>query len=157
VNPIGQKKLTNICMGKLFLIMTEIFLDTSFAIALSSVTDQNHVRAVQLANQIETDKTRLVTTQAILLEIGNALSKQRHRVAAIQLLESLETDPSVEVVLFTNSLYKLAFNLFKQREDKEWGLVDCISFIVMQDRGITDALTADTHFQQAGFRALLRD
>ncbi|MFM5956954.1 MAG: PIN domain-containing protein, partial [Dolichospermum sp.] len=43
-----------------------------------------------------------------------------------------------------------------QREDKEWGLVDCISFIVMQDRGITDALTADTHFQQAGFRALLR-
>jgi uncharacterized protein len=137
--------------------MTEIFLDTSFAIALSSVTDQNHVRAVQLANQIETDKTCLVTTQAILLEIGNALSKQRHRVAAIQLLESLETDPSVEVVLFTNSLYKLAFNLFKQREDKEWGLVDCISFIVMQDRGITDALTADTHFQQAGFRALLRD
>jgi uncharacterized protein len=137
--------------------MTEIFLDTSFSIALSSVTDRNHVRAVQLANQIETDKTRLVTTQAILLEIGNALSNQRHRVAAIQLLESLETDPSVEVVLFTNSLYKLAFNLFKQREDKEWGLVECISFIVMQDRGITDALTADTHFQQAGFRALLRD
>jgi uncharacterized protein len=137
--------------------MTEIFLDTSFSIALSSVTDRNHVRAVQLANQIETDKTRLVTTQAILLEIGNALSNQRHRVAAIQLLESLETDPSVEVVLFTNSLSKLAFNLFKQREDKEWGLVECISFIVMQDRGITDALTADTHFQQAGFRALLRD
>jgi len=136
--------------------MTEVFLDTSFAIALSSVTDQNHVRAVQLANQIETNKTCLVTTQAILLEIGNALSKQRHRAAAIQLLESLETDPSVEVVLFTNSLYKLAFNLFKQREDKEWGLVDCISFIVMQDRGIIDALTADTHFQQAGFRALLR-
>ncbi len=156
-NPIGRRKLTNICMGKLFPTMTEVFLDTSFAIALSSVTDQNHVRAVQLANQIETNKTRLVTTQAILLEIGNALSKQRHRAAAIQLLESLETDPSVEVVLLTNSLYKLAFNLFKQREDKEWGLVDCISFIVMQDRGITDALTADTHFQQAGFRALLRD
>ncbi|MFM6025600.1 MAG: type II toxin-antitoxin system VapC family toxin, partial [Dolichospermum sp.] len=74
----------------------------------------------------------------------------------IQLLESLETDPSVEVVLLSNSLYKLAFNLFKQREDKEWGLVDCISFIVMQDRGISDALTTDIHFQQAGFRALLR-
>jgi predicted nucleic acid-binding protein len=92
-----------------------------------------------------------------LLEIGNALSKQRYRAAAIQLLESLETDPSVEVVLLTDSLYRLAFNLFKQRGDKEWGLVDCISFIVMQDRGIIDALTADTHFQQAGFRALLKD
>ncbi|MCA2710560.1 MAG: type II toxin-antitoxin system VapC family toxin [Microcystis sp. M015S2] len=137
--------------------MTEVFLDTSFAIALSSVTDRNHLRAVQLANQIETNKTRLVTTQAILLEIGNALSKQRYRAAAIQLLESLEIDPSVQVILLTNSLYRLAFNLFKQREDKEWGLVDCMSFIVMQDRGITDALTADTHFQQAGFRALLKD
>jgi uncharacterized protein len=137
--------------------MTEVFLDTSFAIALSSVTDQNHVRAVKLASQIEINKTSLVTTQAVLLEIGNALSKQRYRVAAIQLLESLETDLSVEVILLTNSLYGLAFNLFKQRKDKEWGLVDCISFIVMQDRGITDALTADTHFQQAGFRALLRD
>jgi uncharacterized protein len=136
--------------------MNEVFLDTSFAIALSSVTDQNHARAVELANQIESNSIRLVTTQAILLEIGNALSKQKYRAAAIQLLESLEADPSVEVVLLTNSLYKLAFNLFKQREDKEWGLVDCISFIVMQDRGITDALTTDIHFQQAGFRALLR-
>ncbi|NJM64613.1 MAG: type II toxin-antitoxin system VapC family toxin [Acaryochloris sp. RU_4_1] len=137
--------------------MTEFFLDTSFAIALSSVTDQNHLQAVQLANQIETNKIPLVTTQAILLEIGNALSKQRYRAAAIELLESLETDSSVEIVIVTNSLYRLAFNLFKQREDKEWGLVDCISFIVMQDRGIIDALTADTHFQQAGFRALLRE
>jgi uncharacterized DUF497 family protein len=76
--------------------MTEFFLDTSFAIALSSVTDQNHVRAVKLANQIEADRTRLVTTQAILLEIGNSLSKQKYRAAAIQLLESLETDPSIE-------------------------------------------------------------
>jgi uncharacterized protein len=137
--------------------MNEVFLDTSFAIALSSATDQNHLQAVKLANQIESNKTRLVTTQAILLEIGNALSKQRYRAAAIELLASLETDPSIEVVMLTNSLYRSAFNLFKQRTDKEWGLVDCISFIVMQDRGITDALTADIHFQQAGFRALLRD
>lgn len=136
--------------------MTEVFLDTSFAIALSSVTDQNHLRAVELANQIETDRTRLVTTQAILLEIGNALSKQKFRAAAIELLDALATDPNVEVVPLTNSLYQVAFNLFKQREDKEWGLVDCISFVVMQERGITDALTADAHFQQAGFRALLK-
>jgi uncharacterized protein len=54
--------------------MAEVFLDTSFAIALSSVTDQNHVQAVKLANQIETDRTRMVTTQAILLEVGNSVS-----------------------------------------------------------------------------------
>lgn len=137
--------------------MIEVFLDTSFAIALSSITDQNHVKAVQIANQLEADKTRLVTTQAILLEIGNALSKQKYRTAAIQLLESLETDPNVEVVLLTYDLYKTAFDLYKQRKDKEWGLVDCISFIVMQNRGITNALTADSHFHQSGFRALLKD
>ena len=144
-------------MEKLFLWMIEVFLDTSFAIALSAVTDQNHLRAVQLADQFEANKTRLVTTQAILLEIGNALSKQRYRRAAIQILESLEADPNVEIVLLTKDLYRAAFNLFKQRKDKQWGLVDCISFIVMHNRGITDALTADVHFNQAGFRALLRN
>jgi uncharacterized protein len=137
--------------------MIEVFLDTSFAIALSSQTDRNHLQAVELAGQLELHKTRLVITQAILLEIGNALYKQRYRIAAIQLLESLETDRNVEIVLLTKDLYRQAFNLFKQRQDKEWGLVDCISFIVMQERGITDALTADAHFQQAGFRALLRN
>jgi uncharacterized protein len=66
VNLIGQKKLTNICMGKLFMIMTEVFLDTSFAIALSFVTDQNHARAIELANQIESNSTRLVITRKFL-------------------------------------------------------------------------------------------
>ena len=136
--------------------MVEVFLDTSFAIALSSVTDQNHLRAVELAQQLEAEETLLVTTQAILLEIGNALSKQRYRAAAIQLLESLEADPKVEIVPLTERLYGLGFKLFREREDKEWGLVDCISFIVMQERGITEALTADNHFQQSGFRALLK-
>ena len=137
--------------------MNEIFLDTSFTIALSAITDQNHARAVELAEQIEAQNSYLVTTQAILLEIGNALSKQRYRTAAIQLLESLESDPNVEIVPLTNELYDAAFQLFRSRQDKEWGLVDCILCIVMQNRGITDVLTADEHFNQMGFRALLRN
>ncbi|XGV96863.1 MAG: type II toxin-antitoxin system VapC family toxin [Leptolyngbya sp. BL-A-14] len=136
--------------------MTDVFLDTSFAIALSATTDQSHARAVDLANQIEKNGTRLVTTQAILLEIGNALSKQRYRIAAIQLLESLASDPNVEIVPLSNDLYHAAFNLFSDRLDKEWGLIDCISFVVMQERGIFEALTTDDHFNQAGFRALLK-
>jgi len=104
---------------------------------------------------LKKNQNRLVTTQAILLEIGNALSKKKYRLAAIQLLESLVADPNVEIIELTNQLYTEAFELFKNRRDKEWGLVDCISFIVMQNRGITDALTADRHFSQAGLRALL--
>ncbi len=92
--------------------MIEVFLDTSFAIALSSVTDRNHELAVKLANQLGTDGNRLVTTQAILLEIGNSLSKQKYRAAAIQLLESLETDPCVEVVLLTDNRYPFSAGRF---------------------------------------------
>jgi uncharacterized protein len=136
--------------------MAEVFLDTSFAIALSATTDQNHARAVNLADQIEKSGTRIVTTQTVLLEIGNALSKQRYRVAAIQLLESLVADPNVETVPLSNDLYDSAFNLFRNRIDKEWGLIDCVSFVVMQEQGIIEALTADEHFNQAGFRALLK-
>jgi uncharacterized protein len=137
--------------------MAEVFLDTSFTIALSSSSDQNYLRAVKLATQIKANKTRLLTTQAILLKIGNALSKQRYRVEAIQLLEALRNDPSIEIIQLTNQLFTSALDLFKERRDKEWGLVDCVSFVVMRDRGITEALTTDAHFQQAGFRALLRD
>jgi predicted nucleic acid-binding protein len=70
--------------------MNEVFLDTSFAIALSSITDQNHAMAVQLADQLQASQARLVTTQAILLEIGNSLSKSKYIMGAIQLLESLD-------------------------------------------------------------------
>jgi uncharacterized protein len=136
--------------------MSEVFLDTSFAIALSAVTDENHARAVQIAEQLESNNTRLVTTQAILLEIGNSLSKKRYRSAAIALLDSLASDPNVDIVLLTDALYVAAFGLFSSRTDKEWGLVDCVSFTVMHDRGITEALTADDHFNQAGFKALLK-
>lgn len=74
-------------MGKLFPIVNEVFLDTSFAIALSSITDQHHARAVQLAHQLKASQSRLVTTQAILLEIGNALSKSKYRMGAIQVFQ----------------------------------------------------------------------
>jgi uncharacterized protein len=133
-------------MERLSRKMSKVFLDTSFAIALSAVTAQHHGEAVQIADRIEANGTRLVTTQAILLEIGNALSKQRYRESAIQLLESLEADANVEIVELTTALYRSAFDLFRNRPDKEWGLVDCCSFVVMQTQGMTDALTADEHF-----------
>jgi uncharacterized protein len=137
--------------------MAEMFLDTAYAIALSSASDQFHNKAMQIAEELETKSIRLVTTQAILLEIGNALSKQRYRSAAINLLESLEADPTVEIVPMSDQLYTRAFRLFCDRSDKEWGLVDCVSCIVMQDRRIIEALTTDLHFQQMGFRVLLRN
>ena len=135
----------------------EVFLDTSYAIALSSPKDNLHEKAVRLANQIKFAGTGIVTTHAVMLEIGNSLSKQRYRRAAVGLLYALEVDSKVTIVNFSEELYVRAFKLYRERMDKEWGLVDCVSFIVMSERRITDALTTDKHFEQAGFRALLRE
>lgn len=135
----------------------EVFLDTAYAIALSSVQDQYHAVAVQLAAQLKAEGTRLITTRPILLEIGDALAKPRYRSAAVRLLRALEADAKVEIVPLSDELYQRALQLYSERPDKDWGLTDCISFVVMQARGVHEALTTDEHFQQAGFRVLLRD
>jgi len=135
----------------------EIFLDAAYAIALSVSNDQHHEQAMALRAELKLAPNRLVTTRAVLLEIGNALAKSRYRVAAIQLLASLEGDPNVDIIPMSEELYDRAIQLYKDRLDKEWGITDCVSFVVMQDRGLTSALTTDEPYQQAGFRALLRE
>jgi len=119
--------------------MSKVFLDTSYAVALSARTDENHERAAELAEQLEASNTYFVTTRAILLEIGNALSKVRHRGAAVRLLVALENDPKVEIVPASDELYQRALEIYRERSDKEWGLIDCMSFVVMSDQGLTEA------------------
>jgi predicted nucleic acid-binding protein len=135
----------------------DFFLDASYAIALSVISDSNHEKAVTLADELDSNSTRLVTTRAVILEIGNALSKQRYRSAAAVLLQALEDDPRVEIIELTNALHRTGLQLYREREDKEWGITDCISFVVMRERGLAAALTADHHFRQAGFRVLLKE
>lgn len=133
-----------------------VFLDTSFQIALAAKRDQNHVRAVQLADQAVSEDWLLVTTRAVLFEIGNALSKLRYRTKAVDILRAIVLDPRYQIVEITQPLFDAAFALYEKRMDKEWGLIDCASFVVMTELGVTEALTADEHFKQAGFHALLR-
>lgn len=134
---------------------TEVFIDTSFAIALSSPKDQFHQKALQVANQLEIDNTQMVITHAVMLEIGNALARLRYRQHAVRLLRSLEEDPNIEIIPITESLYSRAILLYRERQDQEWRLTDFISFIIMWDRGITQVLSTNSHFQQAGFEVLL--
>lgn len=133
-------------------MQSSVFLDTSFAIALSVESDANHQLALQIAATLESSPIKLVTTRAILLEIGNALSKQRYRTAAVKLLTALENDSTVEIAGISDELYRRGFALFQSRPDKDWGLIDCISFTDMTDLGLSEALTADKHFEQAGFK-----
>ena len=98
---------------------TELFLDTAFAIALANAKDEFHPKAVQLAGQLRAEKTKLVTTRAILLEIGNALSGLRFRAAAVELLDALESDPTVGILPVTDELYRQALLFYRTRPDKE--------------------------------------
>lgn len=95
----------------------KVFLDTAYAIALAIESDEHHALAAELADQMEAEQTRLVTTRAVMLEIGNALSKKRYRQAAVELLDSLEADPQVEIVFLTEELYSRALELFRNRHD----------------------------------------
>jgi uncharacterized protein len=129
------------------------FIDTLFVVALLNQRDQYHQRAEELAS--EDDGHLFLTTDAVLLEIGNALARN-YKAQAIEVIEHFLSSADVEVIRSTPALFEEAFALYKTHQDKEWGLVDCISFIVMRQAGVEEALTFDQHFVQAGFRALMR-
>lgn len=133
---------------------SKTFVDTLFVVALTNQRDQYHTKAVELSAKYG-DK-RLLVTDAVLLEIGNTLSA-RFRQQAIETIESFIDSDEVEVVRLNEFLFEQAFELYKKHADKTWGLVDCISFVVMREYDLTEALTCDKHFVQAGFRALMLD
>ena len=131
-----------------------IFVDTLFVVALVNERDQYHQRAIEASARYE--GSPMLVTDAVLLEIGNGLARNFKR-AAIEILEKFIASDDVEIVHLTPRLFEQAFTLYKTHQDKAWGLLDCISFIVMREAGIGQALTHDRHFQQAGFQALISD
>lgn len=138
------------------ILMIDVFLDAAYAIALASTRDQYHERALELEAELAQENVPVVTSQAVLTEIGNWLAAPPYRRTAVGYLEMLRREPSVEIIPIFDKLFRRGFELYRERQDKAWGLTDCISFIVMHERGIQDALTSDRHFEQAGFNALLR-
>lgn len=133
--------------------MKPVFADTFYFIAALNPDDQWHSVTIGIADR---QRSGLVTTEAVLTEFADALARPAFRQIAAEYLLSLPTDPTIEVVQVDGDLWRRGLALYQERPDKEWSLTDCISFIVMEDRGIGDALTGDSHFEQAGFNALLR-
>lgn len=128
-----------------------IFVDTVFVIALINRRDQYHQQASELADQFE--GYPLLTTDVVLLEIGNALARG-YKQEAIEVIEQFLASDEVEIKRLTPYLFEQAFELYKQHRDKDWSLVDCISFVAMREAGLSQALTFDRHFVQAGFEVL---
>jgi len=137
--------------------MNALFADAGYWIGLFDPHDRLHERAKAVSRTIA--GRQIVTSQIVLMEFLNhyaALGAQ-WRKRAVEVVRRLQQDSSVVLVSQTPALFESALMLYSQREDKEWGLADCASFHIMQERNITQALAHDIHFQQAGFIALLRE
>lgn len=129
-----------------------IFIDTLFIVALINPRDQYHAKATALAAKYENHS--FLVTDAVLLEIGNGLARN-YKQEAIEVIEGFFDSEEVEVIRLTPELFERAFALYRKYKDKDRGLIDCLSFVVMLEAGINQALTFDQHFEQAGIEALM--
>jgi hypothetical protein len=130
-----------------------LFLDAVFIQVLLNRRDQYHLQARSLLPRIRNPREVWIT-EAVLIEVGNALSALNRQVA-IQFIQQCYQTANMRVVTVDTQLLNRALQLYQARPDKTWGLTDCISFAVMQEQDLIIAATADQHFLQAGYRALL--
>ena len=136
--------------------MRIIFADTSYWFALLVRADPWHEIAVLLS--LELSDSHIITTEMVLTELLNGVSRlgEYHRNLATDEVIRLRANSNVEVIAQSEDQFHNAFDYYRSRSDQRWGLTDCASFIVMQERGITHALTADRDFAQAGFTILMQ-
>jgi uncharacterized protein len=132
--------------------MRVVFADTYYFLAIGSQRDQGYDRAVQF---IENYRGKVLTTEWILVELADALATPSQKSRFLYLIDLISADENWIVIEASHELYSCGVELFSQRPDKSWSLTDCISFVVMREHGLSEALTADHHFQQAGFVSLL--
>lgn len=135
--------------------MNSVFLDTVGLIAAVNADDQWHVAAHSAWRRLLIEPKALFTTNLILVEIGDGLSKVLQRPLAVELRRRLTASPRVEIVRVTEVQESKAWELFEQRADKNWGITDCVSMIVMEERGCRAIFSIDHHFEQAGFELLI--
>jgi len=135
-----------------------VFWDTAAFVALTVADDSLHRAAVEVSECLATQGAHLLTTDAVLTEVGDTLSKVRWRAITVEIINAVQESASegvAEIVHVDPSLWQRAYRLYRERPDKDWSLTDCISFVVMRGRGLQEAFTSDKHFEQAGFRPLI--
>ncbi len=134
-------------------MMSEIFGDTAGWANLVDPRQPFHALATQIYNDIKQQRGLVVTTNYVLAELVSLLFFRLRlpHSTIVGFINDLKASPIVKIVHIDPILDAEAWELFQRHPDKTWSLVDCASFVVMQKRGITEALTSDVHFEQAGF------
>ncbi len=133
--------------------MSVVFADAFYFVARLNRRDQHHDRVVAFSRNV---RAHLLTTDWVLMEVADALAKSECRSRVRDFILHLRQAAACEIISASRELLDRALELYHQHTDKEWTLTDCATFVVMRERGVTDSLTADHHFEQAGFKALLK-
>jgi len=135
--------------------MKKVFVDTAAWLALLNIDDIWHQQAKQIRLELVKQNYIFITTEFVLLEVGDALCSQVLRKNTANFLHNIYQLKSTKIITLSQDLLQSGLSLYEQRLDKDWGLTDCISFVVMQREQIQEAFTSDKHFEQAGFIRLL--
>ena len=133
--------------------MSVVFADAFYFVARRNRRDQHHQRVLQFSRD---SRARLLTSDWVLMEVADALAESECRARVRDFILHLRGSAACEIVPASRELLNRALDLYYQHTDKKWTLIDCVSFVIMRERGVTDALTGDKHFEQAGFVALLK-
>lgn len=131
--------------------MSGVFADAFYYIALLNPHDRDHASASRIAGTLARP---VITTTWVLVEVADALHSPKRRRSVHRFLEGLASQPSTQIIPADEVWYAKGLDLYGARPDKDWSLTDCISFAVMAELKLTEALTGDHHFEQAGLRAL---
>lgn len=133
--------------------LSRLFVDTSYVQGLYNKGDQTHDvcrQAVPFAQKAK----QLFIIDAILMEIGNAFCPIQRRKQSGEIIREFRKSKQTTIIHFSPEYFEKALQLYEQRSDKEWGMIDCFSFVVMKELHLEACLTTDHHFTQAGFKIL---
>lgn len=134
--------------------MSVVFADTFYYLAWVNSRDAKHERARQFSASFA---GTVVTSDWVITELANGLCKAINKPVFTIVHSMIQADVNTHVVPLDRRLQQRGVELFTNRLDKDWSLTDCISMIIMKDLDIAEIVTADQHFTQAGFRAMLHD
>lgn len=135
--------------------MDEVFIDATAWIAILNTKDQRHAQAQKVMHQLRQQKRPLITSEFVLLELADGLSTRNFRHLVVPFINNLRMSEIIKVIPISQDLLLQGWDFYMRRPDKEWGLTDCTSFVIMHNEGITTAFTSDRHFIQAEFQILL--
>ncbi len=133
-----------------------VYVDTAALIALGNKTDSLHRLANQINQRLIAEQYTFLTTNAVILELANAFSRVRYKPLVISLIEAIQQSPKWHYLTIDETLMAQGLSLFKQQLDKDWSLTDCLGIHLARRFQITEIFTTDHHFEQAGFKILLK-